>query len=156
MNIGKLGSSGALMSDTCNGARKTRRLIVEKVHEDAEALRKYKYDGIRVLEVDCWNHLRNMWLGGMTKALPTLLVKSIRRELDDIYSRLMFFTSIESVVRATNKEFSMCANYYTGHKELLHERVETYQPGALILHVERASELYMSKKLVIIVIHISE
>ena len=60
MNIGKLGSSGALMSDTCNGARKTRRLIVEKVHEDVEALRKDKYDGIRVLEVDCWNHLRNM------------------------------------------------------------------------------------------------
>ena len=40
MNIGKLGSGGDLMSDTCNGQIKTRRLIVEKVHEAAEALRK--------------------------------------------------------------------------------------------------------------------
>ena len=40
MNIGKLGSGGALTSDTCDGARRTRRLIGEKVHEDAEALCK--------------------------------------------------------------------------------------------------------------------
>ena len=128
MNIGKLGSSGALMSDTCNGARKTRRLIVEQVHEDVEDLCKEKYDGIRVLDIDCWNHLRNIWIDGMTKALPTLLRISIREELYDIDSRLRVLKIIKSVVHATNKKFSMCANYYTGHKELLHERVETYQP----------------------------
>ena len=60
MNIGKLGSRGVFMSDTCNGARKTYRLIVEKVHEAAEDLRKYDSDNIHVLEVDCWNQLRNV------------------------------------------------------------------------------------------------
>ena len=53
MSIGKLGSVGALTSDTCNGARNTSRLIVEQFHDTVEALRKDDYDDIRVLEVDC-------------------------------------------------------------------------------------------------------
>ena len=63
MNIGKLGNGGALKSDTGNGVRNTRRIILDKVHESAEALCKYDSDDIRILEVDCWNHLRNVWLG---------------------------------------------------------------------------------------------
>ena len=73
MNIDKLGSSGALTSDTCNGARKTRRLIAEKVFEAAKYFCKDDSDDIRVLEVDCWNKLRNLWLGGMTRALSPYL-----------------------------------------------------------------------------------
>ena len=73
MNIGNLESGGALTSEKCNGARKTRRLIVDKVHEAVEDLRKYNSYDIRVLEVDCWNHLRNVWLGGTTKALSILI-----------------------------------------------------------------------------------
>ena len=53
MNTRKLGVSGPLTSDTCNGVRNTRRLIVEKVHEAAETLHKDDSDDIRVLEVDC-------------------------------------------------------------------------------------------------------
>ena len=80
MNIGKLGSGGALSLDTCNGARKTCHIIVKKVHESVEALHKDNSDEIRVLKVDCWNHLRNVWLGGMKKALSTLLGNTMRKE----------------------------------------------------------------------------
>ena len=69
MNIGKFGRGGALTSDTCNGARNTYCLIVDHVYEDAEDFCKDNSDVIRVLEVDCWNHLRNVWLVGMTKDL---------------------------------------------------------------------------------------
>ena len=78
MNIGKLESYGALTSGTYTGARKMRRLIVEKNFEVAEALRKDDSDDIHVLEVDCWNHLRNFWLGGMTNPLSTLLCNTLR------------------------------------------------------------------------------
>ena len=37
-DLGNLGSNGALTPYICNGARKTCRLIVEQVHEAAEAL----------------------------------------------------------------------------------------------------------------------
>ena len=35
MDIGKLGSGGAITTDTCNPAQKTRRLLVDKVIEAA-------------------------------------------------------------------------------------------------------------------------
>ena len=53
MNIGKFGSGGALTSDTCNEARKMRRIIVQQVHEAKEALRKEKSDDKSVLDVYC-------------------------------------------------------------------------------------------------------
>ena len=49
MKIGKLGSGVALTLDTCNWARKTVYLIVDQVHEAAEALRKDNSNDIRVL-----------------------------------------------------------------------------------------------------------
>ena len=78
MNICKLGIRVDLKSDTCNGVRKTRRIVVEQVHEAAEALRKDESDYIRVLEVDCCNHLINVCLGGMTKSLSNLLDYTLR------------------------------------------------------------------------------
>ena len=59
------------MPNTFNGSRKTRCLIFEKVHEAAEALHRDYSDDIHVLEFDCWNHLRNVCLRGMTKYLST-------------------------------------------------------------------------------------
>ena len=69
MNIGKLGSKIDLTSETCNGARKMRRLIVEQVHEAEEDLSKDESNDIRVLEVYCCNHLINVCLRGMPKVL---------------------------------------------------------------------------------------
>ena len=114
MNIGKLGIGGALTSDTCNGAGKTLRLIVEQGYEAAEALRKDEYYYIRVLAVDFWNQLRNVWPGGTTKELYTLLGNTMREELDEINLRLRVLTSIKSVLHAVNKYFSLCDNYLKG------------------------------------------
>ena len=139
MNIGKLGSIGALTSDTCNGEIKTCRLIVDQVYEALESLCKDNYDEIRVLEVDCWNPLRNMWLGGMTKALSTSLGNKMREKLDEIDLRLRFSTSIKSVLFAVNKEFSLCANYPKGNRELFCDLLETYHPVEMLLHIERES-----------------
>ena len=78
INIGKLGSGGDLTSYTCNGESTTRHLIFEKVHETVETFRQDESDDIRVLEVDCWNHLRNVWIGGMKKALSNLIGNTMR------------------------------------------------------------------------------
>ena len=78
MNISKLGGGGALKSDTYNGARKTSRLIFEQVHEVVEDLRTDESDGICVLDIYSWNHLRNVCIGGMTKSLSALLGNTLR------------------------------------------------------------------------------
>ena len=84
MSIGKLGSRGSLTLETCNGARKTRHIIDEKFHEAAEALRKDESENFHVLEAGCWNHLRNVWLGGIIKAMYILLGNKMREELYEI------------------------------------------------------------------------
>ena len=73
MNIVKLGGVGTLKSDTYNGTRKMCRIIFDTVHEAVEVLCKDESDDIRVLEVYCCNHIRNMWLRVMTKSISTLL-----------------------------------------------------------------------------------
>jgi hypothetical protein len=118
MNIGKLGSGGAVTSDTSNGARKTRRLLVEII---TEAVQEMSNDDVTVNEVDCWNHLRNLWLGGMTKALSRDLNIALKDDLDEIDSHLRINTNIDSILRAVDKEFSLCANYPKGHGELFRE-----------------------------------
>ena len=92
-----------MTSDTCNGERNKCRLIVDQVHESEEDFRKYDSDDIHVLEVDFWNHLRNMCIGGMPKALTILLVNTLREELDDIDSRMRVSKNIKSVLRDVNK-----------------------------------------------------
>ena len=136
MNIGKLSRGGLITSDTCNAARKTRRIIVSKISEAATELRK---EGVNVLEVDCWNHLRNVWLGGMTKALSSHLRGILLNDLDNIEKRLRVSTSIENILRAVDKEFSLAANYPKGHGELFRKWIETHHPGAVLLHVERTA-----------------
>ena len=94
MNNYKLVSNSYLTSDTYNGVRKTHSLIVEKVHEAAKYFHKDDSDDIRILEVDCWNHLRNVWLGGIKNALYALLGNILREGLYGIDLRLRFLAII--------------------------------------------------------------
>ena len=66
MNIGILSHGGGINSVTHNKSRKTRRIIVDPVEKTALETIAYNDE---VLKIDCWCHLRNMWLGGMTKEL---------------------------------------------------------------------------------------
>ena len=75
----------------------------------------------------------------MTRALPNLIYNTLREELDDINLQLRVSTSIELVLHAVDKEFSLCANHPKRHRELFRECFETNHPGALIIHIERAS-----------------
>ena len=111
--------------------KKTRRLLVEEV------LRHSTNDN--VLQVDCWHHLRNIWLGGMGKCLTTFLNNLLKDSLDEIDPRLRVTPGMEGILRACDKEFSLCANYPKGHGELFNTWTKEHHPGSLLLHVERAT-----------------
>ena len=108
------------------------------LYESAGALHKDNYDYIRVLEFDFWNHHINVWIGGMTKSLSTLLGTKMREVLYEINFYLRVSTRVKSVLLAINKEFSLCANYPKGHGDLFRDWIDTYHPGVLILHVKIA------------------
>ena len=78
----------------------------------------------------------------MTKVLSNLLGNTIREELYETESRLRVLASIKLVIFAVNKDFSLCANYPKGHGNLFRDCIETYHPGALLVHVERESGFF--------------
>ena len=102
MNIGKLGYGGVVTSDTCNSVRKTRRLLVDQIINAALVLSD-NTDNINVLEIDCWNHLRNVWNGGMMKAVSTFLKDKLQDELETIDSRLRVTPNIDMILRTVDK-----------------------------------------------------
>ena len=63
----------------------------------------------------------------------------MREELDDVDSRLRVSTSIKQVLFYVDKNFILCDNYPKGHGDLFRDCIDTYHPGLLLLHVERAS-----------------
>jgi hypothetical protein len=85
------------------------------------------------------NHLRNVWFGGVEKALTKHLNEILRTSLDEIDSKLRVTSSISAVIRAIDKEFSLSANYPKGHGELFKAWMKENYSGALLFHVERAA-----------------
>ena len=135
VTISKLHNEGAVSSDTCNSARKIRQLLVKSI-EDAAVL--LSVDETIILDIDSWNHLRNVWLGGMAKALSKYLKLHLCEDLEYIDSRLRVTPSIDMILCAVDKEFSLCANYPKGYGKIFYEWIEKNNPGSLLLHVERA------------------
>ena len=107
IDIAKLANSGALSSDTCNSARKTRRILVELIENQ---------DGI-VHEVDCVQNLRCVWFNGASKAVSTFLTTYLEDSLKEISSFLRVNPYLAQVIRAYHKYFSLTANYPKGHGE---------------------------------------
>ena len=148
LNIAKLGGAGAISTDTCNQARKLRALLKEEVKKAVQLQCGARWDAmtpaeqeaaVHVVEIDCWNHLRNIWLGAAMNALS----KSIKDELDDSLAqcdpRLRVSTEIEQLIRAIDKEFSQMGNYAKGHgaKQFGPWLKRTY-PSDFVLTEERA------------------
>ena len=113
------------MTDTCTAAQKVRRILCAAV--------------LGLLQFDCIQHLRNVWIGNMEKALTSELNNILRVSLDEINPTLWVQASISAVIRAIDKEFSLLANYPKGCGGLFGQWVRDHYPGALLLYVERAA-----------------
>jgi ligand-binding sensor domain-containing protein len=100
------------MTDTCNTAQKLRRILVEASDD--------------ILDLDCMNHLRNVWVGNMEKSLSKYLNDLFCCSLDEIDPRLRVAASISALIRAVDK----------GHGELFLAWIKEYYLGVLLLHVE--------------------
>lgn len=77
-SLHRLGGGGAIITDTCNSARKARRLLQELISEQVQShLGSAVWDAMSeqdqeaavcTHEVDCWQHLRNIFLAAMPAA----------------------------------------------------------------------------------------
>ena len=143
IHIKKL-TAGAINTDTCNSAQKTRRILVAIVSEiNQEAIHDMTREEIGttgvVHEMDCMQHLRNVWINGAANAVSKFLKEYLEDSLEEISSYLRISPDLAQIIRAYHKEFSLTANYPKGHGELFRDWVMKKYPGAFLLHAERAT-----------------
>ena len=89
--------------------------------------------------VDCHHHLRNVWFNGLSKKLATYMKIQLQSDLSQIDGVLRISTNIEAVIRAIDKEFSLCANYPKGKGDQFKFWICQNHPGALLLHLQHAN-----------------
>ena len=63
------------------------------------------------------------------KVLSNFMRDQLQDELDCIDQRLRVSPNIEMVLRAVDKEFSLCANYPKGHGEIFGKWMSKNHPG---------------------------
>ena len=129
IDIAKIGNDGAIASDTCNAALKSRRILAGVV-KDAGGV---------VHEIDCVHHLRNIWIKAAAKEVSSFLSVFLGDSLQEIASIFRVSPDLLQVIRAYHKEFSLCCNYPKGHgDEFLVWMIENY-PQEFLMHAERAT-----------------
>lgn len=77
-SLRRLGGGGVLITDTCNTARKSRQLLAELIARQVEEhlgtekwgamTEQERESAVRTHNVDCWQHLRNIFLAEMSSA----------------------------------------------------------------------------------------
>lgn len=77
-SLHRLGGGGAIVSDTCNAARRSRKLLADLIaaqveehlgaNEWANLSEAEQEKAVRTHHVDCWQHLRNIFLAEMSSA----------------------------------------------------------------------------------------
>ena len=125
---------GGVMTDTCAKARKCQRLFAASIKEAALELGIAETD-IKIYQLDCWHHLRNIWLGAVTNQLFKTLDGVLEDCLTDIPWNLRVTTDIIGLLRAGEKELSEEANYAKGHGSIFHHHMKTYHPDAYLFSI---------------------
>ena len=141
MSLAKL--DGAVVnSDTCHAARLTTTKIIDEIK--CVVQEKLMMDGQQdidpiVLQQDCHHHLRNVWIGAITKRLSKYLNEILAFDLNVIDFRYRVTTMFDGILRAVDKEFSLPANYPKGHGDMFKFWLKKNHENALLVPVERAS-----------------
>ena len=90
---------GAVMTGTCKIAHKTNRLIAQII------------DGHSLL---CHHHQQKVWVKNMLDVIINYVSTLIKDNLEDISPELRVSPRFENMCRASDKDFSLCANYPKG------------------------------------------
>ena len=84
-------------------------------------------------------HLRNVWINGVAKAVNKYLTEFLQESLKEISSFMRVSPDLAHVIHAFHKEFSLTANYPKGHGENFLEWTIKNDLKEFLMHTERAT-----------------
>ena len=146
--MARLAGGGALQSDTCNGARKAKRLLAAMITEQArEVMGEEAWDKpteeqqkemTRVHELDCYQHLRNIFLKEMSSAQAAHVAAELKPHFDSFSSWDRMSTDYTQLLRSAYKELHQGNVYYKGKGREFWVWLEQNYPAAFAIQFERA------------------
>lgn len=134
-----------------NTARKSRELLGKLISEQVQAQvgrdawesmsEGERREAVRTHQVDCWQHLRNIFLAEMSSAQAAHVASELGAELQTFSVWERMSTDFSQLLRASFKEFHHSCRYYNNYKGKGRSFSvwlrETY-PKDFSLHLERA------------------
>ena len=175
LSLARLAGGGALQSDTCPTAQLTKTLLVamvakqyrEQIGEQAwSALSEAEQaHATRVHKLDCWQHMRNIFLKEMSAAQAAHVADELKPHLDAFGSWERMSTDYSSLLRAAYKEFHCSNAYYKGkgrefwawmrenHPKVFAPHFERAEGGRQDLDYDAAIPLYVMRKYMIEFLH---
>ena len=72
---------GTISHDTCNSAQKTGRLLAEALKQLGRE-KGFSEEQLVVYQGNCWNHIRNIWLGAIDNYLARQLEEHMKNDLE--------------------------------------------------------------------------
>ena len=84
-------------------------------------------------------HLRNVWVNGVAKAVTKFMNGFLEEITDNISPFLRVSPDLEKVIRAFHKEFILNSNYKKGHGDKFRDWMIKKYPNEFIMNTERAS-----------------
>ena len=146
--LGRLGGGGALMADNCNTAQKMQTLLAVMIGEEVkEAIGDTAWAAMseaeqahaaRVHKLNCWNHLRNIFLNPMSKAQADLVAEELKEELEQFTAWERMSTSFDQLLRSSYKEFHRGNKYYKGKGREFWAWMREHYPTTFVMALERA------------------
>lgn len=148
----RLAGGGALQSDTCNAARKAKRLLRELAQSQAEewwrgelgdaaweALSdEARNEKLRMHLLDCHQHIRNIFLGHMSRKLSEHMKQELAHQLQAFASWERMSTDFDQLLRGCYKDFHHGCNYYKGHGADFTSWMLEHYPDSFYMLLERA------------------
>lgn len=136
------------MSDTCNAARKAKKLLADLIAREVEMdLGSEQWNRLsedeqksatRTHQCDCWQHLRNIFLAEMSRRQAAHVQQELKPELDTFSAWERMSTDFDQLLRASFKEFHHSCRYYKGQGRSYGVWLRDTYPTSFCLHLERA------------------
>jgi len=96
-------------------------------------------DELGVYEGYCWNHIRDVWAGGVHKGISAWAKNKLENDLKKIPSIWRVSSDVKEIIHSLHKEFSLTANYPKGHGQLFREFFLEKHAGEYLFQTERTA-----------------
>ena len=148
LSLGRLAGGGALQGDTCNTAQLTKEILTKMIGDEKriemgaeawDALSEAEQVHLcRVHKLDCHNHMRNIFLGPMSKKMSKHVAVELKDHLEAFSSWERMTTEFDQLLRGCYKEFHHGNKYYKGKGREFWVWLKNTYPLDFAMHLERA------------------